>query len=1308
MKIYAALALVIMPLALQPALRAQACYTPITSWQGSYSLNGSGTVSCNGGTCTVDEGATANVNTTSAGAGCSVASFGGADTLLTASLNNKAVFSCQPGQEVETIVGTGGAASQTILNIDISKGTYVYFPFPSENLTQTITQCDGTVVTKNLQGAGLWPITNWPLTFTLPTTVQQLTAAPAPFQGTALIEGAIVPWTFSFTLTPTYNTDDDCKQPGGSSIGCLNQSLGEDVSVVGTGFHLHYEGNRAPGAGGNSVASADALPLGGWTLSVHHAYDPGTNTLFFGDGQQRNGYQLGTPVSFNQNILLTSEDGSEVYVFSASTGRHLRTQRPLTGAIEYQFGYDTAGQLVTVTDAGGNVTTINRDVSEHPTAIVSPFGQTTTLSVDGNGFLSDVTDPFGKSQSFVNTSSGLLTSRTDANGNVYNYTYDSQGRLAEDANPVGGYTTLSRTNASTGLGYTVAQSTAMGRTSSFQTTLNMPWVQNGTATFSEQHTNTWPNGLQATSTKTQQNGQFSESVTSPEGTSDSTTLGSDPVWGVQVPITTSETLTRGNLTMNLSSSRSTTLGAASPFSVKTETDTETVNGRTYTSVFTGSNRTYIKTTPVGRVLTVGLDSLERVSSTQVGGLTATGFAYDGRGRLASTLQGTRKISLNYNSQGFLASVIDPLTLKSSFAYDADGRLVATTLPDGRVINYTYDFNGNLTAVTPPGKSAHDFAYNAVNLPSTYTPPAILGAGTTTYAYDLDRELTSITRPDSEVISYGRDTAGRLISVGTPTGTTHLTYNSTTGTLASAGRGAEHITYGYNGPLLTKSTWSGTVAGSVGRSYNSNFWVASQSINGGNTVAFQHDNDGLLTKGGVITVKRSSKNGLITGTTLGLATDSRTYNGFGELVSYTASANGAAVYGVQFTRDADGRVTAKSETIGAATNTYAYTYDLAGRLIAAAKNSVTDTYTYDTNSNRLSGTTSSGTQNGTYDAQDRLLTYGNASYSYTANGELASQTVGTQKTTYRYDVLGNLIAATLSNGTKITYLIDAENNRVGKEVNGVLQTGFLYDGDGIVAQVNGSNQLVTQFVYASRANSPDYMVSGGVTYRIFSDHLGSPVLVVNSSTGAIAEQVTYDEFGNVLSDTNPGFQPFGFAGGLYDQDTKLVRFGARDYNPSIGRWTAKDPILFKGGDSNLYGYVLEDPVDLSDPQGLECPPWIKKIIDKLLPHEVPTGTPVKVSTDRPEISAGGKVGVEVNGQTVATVEGKVAVGITTDGGVTDNLFYVDATVAVKGGPVTIANGHYHAEGGNAANLQVAHDLTSHAKAADSCFDDPTCH
>ena len=88
---------------------------------------------------------------------------------------------------------------------------------------------------------------------------------------------------------------------------------------------------------------------------------------------------------------------------------------------------------------------------------------------------------------------------------------------------------------------------------------------------------------------------------------------------------------------------------------------------------------------------------------------------------------------------------------------------------------------------------------------------------------------------------------------------------------------------------------------------------------------------------------------------------------------------------------------------------------------------------------------------------------------------------------------------------------------------------------------------------------------------------------------VVQEVDDDEFGHVTLDTNPGFQPFGFAGGLYDRDTGLIRFGARDYDPETGRWLSKDPIRFAGGDTNLYGYVFGDPVNFADPYGSQV--WI---------------------------------------------------------------------------------------------------------------------
>jgi len=267
-----------------------------------------------------------------------------------------------------------------------------------------------------------------------------------------------------------------------------------------------------------------------------------------------------------------------------------------------------------------------------------------------------------------------------------------------------------------------------------------------------------------------------------------------------------------------------------------------------------------------------------------------------------------------------------------------------------------------------------------------------------------------------------------------------------------------------------------------------------------------------------------------------------------------------------------------------TDTFIYGYDVAGRLTSVKKNdTVIALYTYDTNGNRLTGPGLSTPP--TYDDQDRLTQYSQTTYSYTVNGELQTKTIGSQTAVYEYDVLGNLKSVALPNGTLIAYVIDGNNRRIGKKVNGVLVQSFLYqNGLKPIAELDGGNNVVSRFIYASRANVPDYMVRSGVTYRIIADHLGSPRLVIDAATSAIAQHIDYDEFGNVMLDTNPSFQPFGFAGGLYDQHTKLTRFGARDYDAETGRWTSKDPILFIGGDTNLYGYVLNEPVNDIDPIG----------------------------------------------------------------------------------------------------------------------------
>jgi RHS repeat-associated protein len=343
----------------------------------------------------------------------------------------------------------------------------------------------------------------------------------------------------------------------------------------------------------------------------------------------------------------------------------------------------------------------------------------------------------------------------------------------------------------------------------------------------------------------------------------------------------------------------------------------------------------------------------------------------------------------------------------------------------------------------------------------------------------------------------------------------------------------------------------------------------------------------------MTLVSDPSHGLLTGTSMGAVPSALTtaiaYSSFGERTSDAATYGATPLYSNTYpVRDDLGRILQKVEIVEGVERRYAYSYDPAGRLdvveVRDAANvllSSTD-YDHDLNGNR---THVNGTPIATHDAQDRLLSYGPKSFTYSEAGELETLTEAGQTTTYGYDGLGSLRTVTLPDATQIEYVIDGLNRRVGKRVNGTLQQGFLYgDQLRVAAELDGSGAVVSRFVYATRPNVPEYMVKGSATYRLLTDHLGSVRLVVNVATGAIAQRIDYDAFGVVTSDTSPGFQPFGFAGGLYDRDTGLVRFGARDYDASTGRWTAKDPIRFRSGDANLYAYALADPMSLADPEG----------------------------------------------------------------------------------------------------------------------------
>jgi RHS repeat-associated protein len=429
---------------------------------------------------------------------------------------------------------------------------------------------------------------------------------------------------------------------------------------------------------------------------------------------------------------------------------------------------------------------------------------------------------------------------------------------------------------------------------------------------------------------------------------------------------------------------------------------------------------------------------------------------------------------------------------------------------------------------------------------------------------------------------------------------NFSYSPTTGQLDTLMSPQDTATYTYDGSMLTSVSGIGGNAAHLYYDYDNNFRLSSQELWVQNpnaqdfdaTASYGYDADGLLN-----TIWYSAPNyhnyymvinydsqGRINGTGFPYDdpefTTSQNYDSLGMLSDYETDYNNSTIFQTSYERDSLGRITTLTEVNQGQTSVKQYAYDIAGRLWQVWRNdTLVSTYSYDPNGNRIAHLTSTKTDSGTYDAQDRMLTYGTAQYIYTKNGELQKKITGNDTTSYIYDYLGNLVTVRFSSGDRIDYIIDGHNRRIGKKLNGNLVKRWVYSGQLTPsAELDSSGNVTAQFI-------GNMMYKNGTVYQLITDHLGSIRLVIDKSSGAIAQQLDYDEFGNVTQNTNPDFQSFAYAGGLYDAQTKLVRFGARDYDASVGRWTCKDPIGFGGNQANFYCYVGNDPINWIDPSGL---------------------------------------------------------------------------------------------------------------------------
>ncbi len=919
------------------------------------------------------------------------------------------------------------------------------------------------------------------------------------------------------------------------------------------------------------------------------------------------------PDTTEQFVALPRSDGASTVTYNAPLGSSVRLTQTTAGQYTYlrkdgvilKFGPTPNGALqswtspsgasVNLSYSGGTLTNVTNNLGRslalsysggNVTSVADGTGRTVQFTYDGHQNLVGYTSPSGAVTNYLYDTSGVydtagrltqvfypsrpsspyltnwydslgrVAHQADANNNVWNFYF--AGSRSETVDPLGGHHVTYQTERGKVLSdYWVLNNGAAGtifyRTPQQNNVVNLTTNQydaldrltstrlpegDRTAYDYEAALNPWANNIK-TITRYMKNGAASPKLT--------TKFEYDPTYNNPTLIT-------------------------DPRGLVTQLNYDAATGNLLTVIADAANlraTTRFTYNSRGQVLT---------ATDPMGVVTQN--SYDGFGNLTTTVRDccgaghiNQTATLTYDARGDIVGLTDPRGNLTRSAYDVDRRLVALTqpaAPTSLITSFFYDADGRLLNTQ---QSSNGSFLRQVS--STYTPTGKTATTTdangnvTQYAYDANDRLQKVTDPLYRVTTYGYDATDRPIAVFNP-----------------AIQAGALLQYAYtpNGRLARLTEAQGNQTNYV---YDGFDRLSTTRYPNLSTETLTYDESSNITKrktraGPEINYGYDTLNRIITKTPPSSPVVTYAYDLNGHLLS--ASDNSAAI-----TKASTGG------TLSAST----FQFDAMNRLVGTSfspvqaqapptASSASFTYGYDaTNRRRSQGASDTSwwdvpaSPSSTAYSANNLNQYSvvaGVTQTYDGNGSLT----GDGTFTYGYDAENRLITAS-GPGVAASYAYDAQGRRKSKTVNSAT-TIFVQDPDNraLIDYDGATGAVQSWYAFGSGPNDVLARSNAGATARtsFIPDVIGSVTGTLDAGTGVL---------------TKAGFQPYGqsavangsfrYTGARLDAETGLYDFRARMYSPKLGRFMQTDPIGIAGG-TNLYVYVNNDPLNLTDPTGLD--------------------------------------------------------------------------------------------------------------------------